>query len=95
MLITIISSEKNILEKINKETLNNNNQYSSRNNDFKNSMSIYRLNKELDRVQNLKKNIIELIIIINEKDENNILSIDNTLFDNCIMINTIIKNFKQ
>ena len=54
-----------------------------------------RLNKELDRVQNLKKEIIQLIIIITEKDENNVLSIDNTLFDNCIMINTVIKNFKQ
>ena len=96
MLKKIITSEQNILEKINNETTNNNNQqYSSYNNDFKNSMILYRLNKELDRVQNLKKEIIQLIIIITEKDENNVLSIDNTLFDNCIMINTVIKNFKQ
>ena len=96
ILKTIIMSEKNILDKINNENNeNNNNKYSSYNNDFKNSMKLFRLNKELDRVQILKKEIIDLIIIITEKDENNVLSIDNTLFDNCIMINTIIKNFKQ
>ena len=58
------------------------------------SIMLSKLNHELEKIRVLKKQVFNNIEHITEKHEHLLLSIDNIMFDNCVMIDTILKNFK-
>jgi hypothetical protein len=54
-----------------------------------------RLEKELFKIQNIKDEIIRNMNIIRDKRENTILNVDNIMFDNTVMFDSMIKNFSK
>lgn len=53
------------------------------------------IEKELMKIENIKNEIVKNINITREKRENTILNIDNILFDNTVMFDSMIKNFNK
>jgi outer membrane murein-binding lipoprotein Lpp len=62
-------------------------------NDIDRTREISMYEKKLDHINNVKQELIKEIIILKIKQENMILLIDKILFDNSVMMNTIINNF--
>jgi hypothetical protein len=58
-----------------------------------NQLSI--VDKELDKINQLKQEVIKNIIDLRRKQENITLKIDKILFDNSILLNLIIRNFSD
>jgi hypothetical protein len=54
-----------------------------------------KLEKDLDDVLQIKKELSRNIILLREKMENSMLSVDKVMFDNAIMLDSIIKNFAK
>lgn len=53
------------------------------------------IEKELMKIEDIKNEIIKNINIIREKRENTILNVDNILFDNTVMFDSMLKNFAK
>lgn len=53
------------------------------------------LEKELVNIKNIKNEILQNINITRNKRENNILNVDNIMFDNTVMFDSMIKNFSK
>ena len=92
LLLKINDSEKIVIEKIFKlnEDKNTNVQ-----NDIKNSHLVYNYEKELEKINIVKQEIVKDILNSRSKQENITLEIDKILFDNSVMINIINKNFTK
>ena len=60
--------------------------------DIEKSRNLEKYNSELQKINSVKKEIIDNINSIKEKQENLILSTDKILFDNSVMISKIINN---
>lgn len=52
-----------------------------------------KLQKELDQINFIKSDIAKQLLLVREKRENSILSIDKIMFDNTVMFNTMLNNF--
>jgi hypothetical protein len=63
--------------------------------DVERSYTISGLEKEIEKIQNIKQEIISNIILLNNQREYYLLSIDNIMFDNCVMADILLKNFKE
>lgn len=85
--------EKYLVEKI--LLINENNQNLNVHNDVQNSHVIYNYERDIDKINLLKQEIIKDMIEIRNKQENMTLEIDKILFDNSIMISIINKNFNK
>lgn len=93
LLLKINESEKIIIEKIYK--LNEDKNLSNVQNDINNSHLIYNYEKELEKINNIKQEIVKDILNSRMKEENISLEIDKIFFDNSVMINIINKNFTK
>ena len=92
LLLKVNESEKMVIEKIFKLNEDKNTDVQ---NDIKNSHLIYNYDKELEKITNVKKEIVKDILNSRIKQENITLEIDKILFDNSVMINIINKNFTK
>jgi hypothetical protein len=92
LLKNVNESEKKVIEKIIKSNKNN---IEGLHGDIQKSHEIYRYEKEIDNMNNIKQEIVKDIIKLRNKKENLTLEIDRILFDNAIMFNLINKNFNK
>ena len=53
-----------------------------------------KIDRNLDNVQSIKTDILKNIIKVDERKTNIILTLDKILFDNIVMMNSIVKNFE-
>lgn len=95
MLDTMNTNENRILEKI--KTIQGDDQKYDKGiyQDTNKSFYISRYTKELSDISRIKKDVIDSLISTDSKQENLLLTIDGIMFDNCIMTDTIITNFKE
>lgn len=91
LLLKINEAEKKLIEKI--FHINNDDKNTNIHNDIKNSHIIYNYEKDLEKINIIKEEIVKDILISRSKQENITLEIDQILFDNSVMINIINKNF--
>jgi hypothetical protein len=49
----------------------------------------------INKLDNIKNNAIEKLVALRDKDSDNCLQVDNILFDNIVMFNSIINNLKK
>ena len=76
-------SERDIIEKITMLSKNPNN-----------TTQVERLKRDIKNIEETKIDILNNIVKINEKRDNISLTLDKILFDNIVMMNSIIKNFE-
>ena len=57
--------------------------------------NIYNYEKDLEKINNVKQEIVKDILTSRTKQENITLEIDKILFDNSVMINIINNNFTK
>ena len=93
LLLKLNDKEKKLIEKI--LLINENNKNLNIHNDIQNSHEVYNHEREIDKINLLKQEIIKDMIEIRNKQENMTLEIDKILFDNTVMINMINKNFNK
>ena len=93
MLNTMTYAENKITEQL--EALNTKYQESSLENDINKAHERDKLEKELDKINTIKSDIGKNILVLREKRENKILSIDKLSFDNAVMLDVILKNFSK
>lgn len=93
MLNTMADAENKISEQL--EALNTKYQESSLENDINRAHERDKLEKELDKINTIKSDIGKNILVLREKRENKILSIDKLSFDNAVMLDVILKNFSK
>ena len=93
MLNTVTDAENKISEQL--EALNTKYQESSLENDINKAHERDKLEKELDNINRIKSDIGKNILVLREKRENKILSIDKLSFDNAVMLDVILKNFSK
>ena len=93
LLTKLNEKEKKLVEKI--LLINENNKNLNINNDIQNSHVVYNYEREIDKINLLKQEIIKDMIHLRNKQENMTLEIDKILFDNTVMINIINKNFNK
>ncbi len=93
MLNTMTDAENKITEQL--EALNTKYQESSLENDINKAHERDKLEKELDKINTIKSDIGKNILVLREKRENKILSIDKLSFDNAVMLDVILKNFSK
>ena len=92
MLVILNNSEKNYIkskEKIKEDSL------SQTYNDINISHSNSYFTNEIEKIEKIKKDITNTLFEIKTKKENNILLIDQLMFDNNVMLEAIIRNFKK
>lgn len=95
MLNITISREKIVLENIYNINTKYNTSVKSLNTDIEKAHLLTKYNNELTDIQKIKEDIIKILIELTEKYQNIILTTDNTMFDNNVMIECIIKNFSE
>ena len=96
MLESINTSEKVTLQKIfnaNKEY--NNKEIKGLNNDIEKSHLLNNLNKELYEIQKIKEDIVKTIFELKTKTDNIIINMDKIMFDNNVMIEAVLRNFRD
>lgn len=93
LLSKLNKKEKFLIEKI--LLINENNQNLNVHNDMQNSHIVYNYERDIDKINLLKQEIIKDMIEIRTKQENMTLEIDKILFDNSVMVNIIDKNFNK
>ena len=93
MLNTMTDAENKIIEDL--EALNTKYQESTLENDINKAHERDKLEKELDKINTIKSDIGKNILVLREKRENKILSIDKLSFDNAVMLDVILKNFSK
>lgn len=96
MFKNINKSEKTVLEKI--YELNekyNNSELKGLNNDIDKSHQLSILNTELTDIQNIKEEIVKTIFDLKTKREDTMLTVDKIMFDNNVMIECVLRNFKN
>lgn len=93
MLNIMTDAENKITEQL--EALNTKYQESSLENDINKAHERDKLEKELDNINRIKSDIGKNILVLREKRENKILSIDKLSFDNAVMLDVILKNFSK
>ena len=93
----LLDSEAELYEKIHSinETYEHNVGIKALHTDIEKSHIISRYKSELDKITNLKEEIINNIIILQTKYQNITLTVDKIWFDNIVMIDSIIKNFSE
>ena len=93
MLNIMTDAENKITEQL--EALNTKYQESTLENDINKAHEKDKLEKELDNINRIKSDIGKNILVLREKRENKILSIDKLSFDNAVMLDVILKNFSK
>lgn len=94
MLIIINNKEKELgLNIREKSTSNTGNQ--SLHLDIQRSYETGKLEGEMDKVRNIKDNILKMIAYVSTLKENSALSIDKIMFDNQVMLYQIFQNFTR
>lgn len=63
--------------------------------DIERSNQIYKFETEISRINSIKQELIRNILTARSKRENLSISVDNIVFDNIVMIDTVIKNFAK
>jgi hypothetical protein len=96
MLSSINISEKNTLSRINEI----NEKYSNPklvglHNDIDKSHQLSRLNNELTDIQKIKEDIIKTIFDVKTTREDTMLNVDKIMFDNNVMIECVMRNFRE
>jgi len=92
MLNIMNKAEEKIKDKV--ENLDKN-QADGLQNDISRVHQKSQLEKELFKIQNIKDEIIRNMNIIRNKREHSMLNIDNIMFDNTVMFDSMIKNFSK
>ena len=96
MLIAINKSEKNILKNIYDINSKYNNQdLKGLHNDIDKSHQLSKLNQELAKIHNIKEDIIKTIFELKTKREDTMLTVDKIMFDNNVMVECVLRNFKD
>jgi hypothetical protein len=93
MLNIMTDAENKIIEQL--EGLNTKYQETTLENDINKAHERDKLEKELDKINTIKSDIGKNILVLREKRENKILSIDKLSFDNAVMLDVILKNFSK
>jgi hypothetical protein len=94
ILENINKSEKSIFQQIN-ETEEKYNKKDGLHSDIEKSHIIARFNSDLEKVINLKQEIIKIIMEIKSKKEDLFLFTDKFLFDQNVLIDTLFKNINK
>lgn len=94
MLKTLVNSEKEHVKRIYAidEQYNSD---SGLHSDINKTHQISKINKELKRINGLKQNVVKNIFDLQEKRENTALMVDKIIFDNTVMLECILNNFKE
>lgn len=85
----IQDSIKTTIEKFNNETNSN------LHHDIQNSYTMDKYHKDLNSIKNLQQDILQTLLSLKSQKEEIFLSTDKVLFDNNVMLNTIVKNLDQ
>jgi hypothetical protein len=94
LLVDLIRAEKKIIDKL----IETEDKYSGQaslkglHSDIEKSHQIGKYETELSRINSIKQELIQNILIVKSKHENLSLTVDNIVFDNIIMIDAIFKN---
>jgi cytochrome b involved in lipid metabolism len=90
-LSTVLSTEQKYTERL-KELEEGGNEVHK---DVERFAEISSIREELKKIDMLKADITKNILILREKKENTVLSIDKIMFDNTVMLDSIFKNFSK
>jgi hypothetical protein len=96
MLTAINKSEKGVLEKI--YELNekyNKTGLKGLHNDIERSHMLSNLNTEITEIQNIKEEVVKTIFDLKTKREDTMLTVDKIMFDNNVMVECVIRNFRE
>lgn len=96
MLEAMNKSEKNILCQIYEinEKYNNPN-LKGLHNDIEKSHKVSKLNTELNDIQKIKEDLVKTIFELKTKREDTMLTVDKIMFDNSVMLECVLRNFKE
>ena len=96
MLAAINKSEKHVVEQI--YELNekyNNPGLKGIHNDIERSHHLSTLNQKLTEIHNIKEDIVKTIFDLKTKREDTMLTVDKIMFDNNVMVECVLRNFKD
>lgn len=94
MLEAMNKSEKNIVGQI----YEINEKYSGAkglHNDIEKSHQVSKLNLELNEIQKIKEDLVKTIFELKAKREDTMLTVDKIMFDNSVMLECVLRNFKD
>jgi hypothetical protein len=96
MLYAINKSEKVVLEKMYdiKEKYNNP-RLKGLHNDIDKSHQLSKLNTDLSEIQKIKEEVVKTIFDLKTKREDTMLTVDKIMFDNNVMVECVIRNFRE
>ena len=94
MLDAINKSEKHIMDQIH-EINQRYNKSSGLQNDIEKSHQLTKLKDELSDVQKIKEDLVKTIFNLTTKREDTMLTIDKIMFDNNVMIDCVLRNFRN
>ena len=97
LLADLVIVEKKNMEKFveAEEKFSRQTNFKGINADIERSNQIYKFEAEIDRINSIKQELIRNILTARSKRENLSLRVDNIVFDNIVMIDTVINNFTK
>jgi len=97
LLADLVIVEKKNMEKFveAEEKFSRQTNFKGMNADIERSNQIYKFEAEIDRINSIKQELIRNILTARSKRENLSLRVDNIVFDNIVMIDTVINNFTK
>lgn len=96
MLAAINKSEKSVLEQIYELNEKYNNQgLKGLHNDIEKSHQLSKLNTELTEIQKVKEEVVKTIFDLKTKREDTMLTVDKIMFDNNVMVECVLRNFRD
>lgn len=96
MLAAINKSEKNILEQIYEiNEKYNNTGTKGLHVDIEKSHQLSNLNQKLSEIQSVKEDIVKTIFELKTKRDDTMLTVDKIMFDNNVMVECVLRNFKD
>jgi hypothetical protein len=96
MLIAINKSEKLVTEQIYELNYKYKNpDLKGLHNDIDKSHQLSKLNTELNEIQTIKEDIVKTIFELKTKREDTMLTVDKIMFDNNVMVECVLRNFKD
>lgn len=96
MLDALNKSEKNIIGQIYEiNEKYNNHGLKGLHNDIEKSHQVSKLNSELNDIQKIKEDLVKTIFELKAKREDTMLTVDKIMFDNSVMLECVLRNFKD
>ena len=95
MLVAINKSEKDVNIQLYELNDKYNNGRGGVHNDIERSHLLSNLNTKLNEIQNIKEDVVKTIFDLKTKREDTMLTVDKIMFDNNVMVECVLRNFKD